>query len=153
MRTSAFAAILGFAVYGSQATAINFADNWRDNWRDNWPTNWPDNWSDNWPDNWPVTWLVSLLGSLNSLNRIDNLNSIDSLSSLDSLDSLASLASLNGLDHFPENPCEWLGGTCEATAVNFCSGLNDIKIGVPCGSFGSISVGTAGVGCCWHAAI
>ncbi|KAM0449754.1 hypothetical protein ACHAPV_005834 [Trichoderma viride] len=96
MRTSAFAAIIGFAVYGCQASTIQFPGNW--------PTNWPENWPDNWFNNW-----------------------------------------FGRLDHFPENPCEWVGGTCDSTARGFCSGVNDIEIDITCGLRG-----LGDVGCCWH---
>ncbi|KAL5094004.1 hypothetical protein Trisim1_009474 [Trichoderma cf. simile WF8] len=46
---------------------------------------------------------------------------------------------------FPENPCEFIGGTCEATTLGFCSGRGDFSVDLPCGGRGII-----GVGCCWH---
>ncbi|KAK4061573.1 uncharacterized protein Triagg1_10282 [Trichoderma aggressivum f. europaeum] len=46
---------------------------------------------------------------------------------------------------FPENPCEFVGGTCEATTLGFCSGRGDFSVDLPCGGRGII-----GVGCCWH---
>ncbi|KAL7898659.1 hypothetical protein HDV63DRAFT_374370 [Trichoderma sp. SZMC 28014] len=89
MRTSAFAAIIGFAVYGCQASAINL------------PVNWPDNWFDNW---------------------------------------------FGTLDHFPENPCEWVGGTCDTFVreSDFCVGKHDAKIDLPCGPLKTTAK------CCWH---
>ncbi|KAK1238968.1 hypothetical protein MKX08_006029 [Trichoderma sp. CBMAI-0020] len=88
MRTSAIATIIGFAVYGCQASAVHL------------PGNWPDNWFDNW---------------------------------------------FGRLDHVPENPCEWVGGTCDAISLGFCNGINDARVELPCGPRG-----TVGVGCCWH---
>ncbi|KAL7906397.1 hypothetical protein GGI35DRAFT_482560 [Trichoderma velutinum] len=56
---------------------------------------------------------------------------------------------LTGLDlkdlKLPENPCEFVGGTCEATSL--CTGKGDISVALPCGP-----TGTVGVGCCWHEA-
>ncbi|KAM0516924.1 hypothetical protein ACHAPE_005035 [Trichoderma viride] len=49
------------------------------------------------------------------------------------------------LDHFPQNPCEWVGGTCDAITRDFCGGTYDAQIQLPCGPRG-----TVGVGCCWH---
>ncbi|EHK47663.1 hypothetical protein TRIATDRAFT_90157 [Trichoderma atroviride IMI 206040] len=96
MRTSAFAAIIGFAVYGCQASAVHIPGNI--------PGNLPGNWPDNWFDNW-----------------------------------------FGRLGHFPENPCEWVGGTCDAVTLGFCNGINDARIELPCGGRGLV-----GVGCCWH---
>ncbi|KKP06358.1 hypothetical protein THAR02_01506 [Trichoderma harzianum] len=43
---------------------------------------------------------------------------------------------------FPENPCEFIGGTCEiATSLTFCAGRGDFSVDLPCG---------VGLGCCWH---
>ncbi|PTB36630.1 uncharacterized protein TrAFT101_010509 [Trichoderma asperellum] len=55
------------------------------------------------------------------------------------------------LDHFPENPCEWIGGTCDPiiAGTSFCTGVNEAPItGVPCAPSSLLSVG-----CCWHAPV
>ncbi|KAL7947479.1 hypothetical protein V8C42DRAFT_317906 [Trichoderma barbatum] len=46
---------------------------------------------------------------------------------------------------FPNNPCEWVGASCDPIGLGFCSGLKDATVNLPCGPGGIV-----GVGCCWH---
>ncbi|KAL7921001.1 hypothetical protein ACQKWADRAFT_296624 [Trichoderma austrokoningii] len=111
MRSATFATILGFAVYGSQATVINKPFDFPSGW----PTNWPSYWSDEWPQSWPTDWFNDWFGQFEDL------------------------------DHFPENPCEWVGGTCSPLTEGFCHRKHEISLSLPCSRDGLV-----GVGCCWH---
>lgn len=80
------------------------------------PDNWPSYWPSYWSTEWPSSWPLDWFEEWFGI-----------------------------LEELPENPCEWVGGSCDALTKNFCHGKHDIKLSLPCSLDGLV-----GVGCCYH---
>ncbi|KAL6903156.1 hypothetical protein GGI43DRAFT_401396 [Trichoderma evansii] len=80
------------------------------------PIDWPSYWPSYWSNEWPDSWPI---------NWFDEW--------------------FGSLDQLPENPCEWVGGSCDAITHHFCHAKHDIQLGLPCSLEGLV-----GVGCCYH---